>query len=184
MHNPLHILDDVRIASPCTADWEQMTGDERVRHCAQCDQKVYDLSTLSRSEAERLVTSSQKVCVRLYRRPDGRVITRDCLAGRLLLLKRVSRRALLMTASWLGLSWLKLKLPQRPSVVAGGLEAPRRQPKLELPLPQPPTRVDQALARVSPPKLPADFLPPGVGPVAKPVPLRPVRRFAPVTGKI
>lgn len=106
MENPLRILDDIQIAAPCTADWEAMPGNDRVRHCAQCDQKVYDLSMLTRREATELVTGSQKACVRLFRRPDGRVITRDCLAGRLRVLRIKSRRAMWLAASWLGLTWL------------------------------------------------------------------------------
>jgi len=28
-------LSNLRIASPCPADWNKMAGDERVRHCSE-----------------------------------------------------------------------------------------------------------------------------------------------------
>ena len=48
-------LDSVSVASPCPASWEAMAGDDRVRSCGQCQRQVYNLSELSRSEAEALV---------------------------------------------------------------------------------------------------------------------------------
>ena len=35
-------LQDIRIASPCPADWDKMVGDERVRHCSECNFNVYN----------------------------------------------------------------------------------------------------------------------------------------------
>jgi hypothetical protein len=75
-------LDDVRVASPCSADWDGMYGDERKRFCKECKLNVYNLSGMSREEAERLVTNSEgRLCIRFYRRPDGTIITQDCPAG-------------------------------------------------------------------------------------------------------
>ena len=36
----LPILDNIRVATPCSADWNQMTGDERARLCGQCNRDV------------------------------------------------------------------------------------------------------------------------------------------------
>jgi len=47
-------LEQVEIASPCSAAWSDMEGDDRVRFCRQCQQNVYNLSAMSRSEAEIL----------------------------------------------------------------------------------------------------------------------------------
>jgi hypothetical protein len=78
------VLEDIRIAAPCGADWSAMVGDERVRFCGSCQKNVYDLSKLSRAEAERLVAAHDgpAPCVRLYKRRDGTVITNDCPVGR------------------------------------------------------------------------------------------------------
>jgi hypothetical protein len=78
----LPILDNIRIASPCRADWNAMTGDERMRHCNQCDKKVFDLSELTRVEAEALIVENNgELCARYYQRRDGRIMTSDCRAG-------------------------------------------------------------------------------------------------------
>jgi hypothetical protein len=72
-------LDEVRVASSCDASWDNMIGDDRVRHCASCDEEVYNLSGMSRDDAEALlVAKGVDVCVRLYRRTGGTLITRDC----------------------------------------------------------------------------------------------------------
>jgi hypothetical protein len=79
---PLPILARVSIASPCTASWDDMKGDERVRHCAHCDKDVYDLSEMTTAEAEALLSrEGPAACVRLHRRADGTVITSDCPVG-------------------------------------------------------------------------------------------------------
>jgi hypothetical protein len=74
-------LDDVRIAAPCSADWAVMKGDERVRFCGSCEKNVYDLSKMTRAEAEALLAQRETPCIRLYRRADGTVITADCPVG-------------------------------------------------------------------------------------------------------
>jgi hypothetical protein len=59
-----------------------MTGDNRTRHCSQCNQNVYHLSELTRQQAEDLVRSKEgRLCVRFYRRRDGTLLTRDCRGG-------------------------------------------------------------------------------------------------------
>ncbi|WP_437672047.1 hypothetical protein [Sorangium sp. So ce131] len=78
----LPLLDNVRVASPCTADWEEMAGDDRVRFCGQCQKHVYNLSEMPREEAEQFIRQAAGgACIRLYRRADGTVITADCPVG-------------------------------------------------------------------------------------------------------
>ncbi len=79
----LDVLDQARIASPCPMRWEAMSGDDRVRHCAQCDLNVYNVESLTRAEAIALVSAAEggRVCVRLHRRADGTILTRDCPVG-------------------------------------------------------------------------------------------------------
>src|SRR5436853_394632 len=82
MAESLSLLDRVRIASPCTASWAAMKGDDRDRYCDQCSLHVYNLSEMTRAEAEALVRQREgRMCVRLYRRRDGTVLTRDCPIG-------------------------------------------------------------------------------------------------------
>ena len=79
IRTPLQVLNDTRIASPCSQSWRAMRGDDRVRHCDHCDRKVFNLSRLSAADALSLLeTNGYNVCVRLYKRRDGTVMTQDC----------------------------------------------------------------------------------------------------------
>ena len=82
MERTLPLLDQVRIASPCQASWDDMAGDDRRRFCKQCSLHVYDLSDMPRDEAERFVSQAEgRTCVRFFQRADGTVLTRDCPVG-------------------------------------------------------------------------------------------------------
>ena len=52
-------LDGIRIASPCPVSWDRMTGDERVRHCDECQLSVYNIAELTRPEAEALIAAKK-----------------------------------------------------------------------------------------------------------------------------
>jgi hypothetical protein len=84
-------LANVQVAAPCKADWNQMMGDDRVRFCGACNLNVYNLSAMTRSDAESLIVRNEgRLCVKFYRRPDGSVITRDCPVGLRAIHDRVS----------------------------------------------------------------------------------------------
>jgi len=75
-------LINIKIASPCSADWNEMYGDGRKRFCGDCKLNVYNLSGMSRDEAETLIINAEgRLCVRFYQRADGSVITQDCPVG-------------------------------------------------------------------------------------------------------
>ncbi|WP_425615424.1 hypothetical protein NA78x_005343 [Anatilimnocola sp. NA78] len=79
---PRPSLELLQIASPCTADWNLMHGDERMRHCQECNLNVYNLSEMTRAEATAFIAQREgRTCVRMFKRPDGTVITRDCPVG-------------------------------------------------------------------------------------------------------
>jgi len=87
-------LDNVRVAAPCNVDWDNMYGNERVRFCDQCQLNVYNLSEMTKVEAERLIGSAEgRLCVRFYRRRDGSILTQNCPVGLRALKKRLSRVA-------------------------------------------------------------------------------------------
>jgi hypothetical protein len=87
-------LDNIHIASPCKSDWNEMMGNERRRFCAECKLNVYNLSGMTKQEAENLLINAEgRVCVRFYRRADGSIITRDCPVGWQALKQRVSKTA-------------------------------------------------------------------------------------------
>src|SRR5688572_5739991 len=97
-------LDQIGVARPCSAKWDEMAGDDRVRNCATCSHDVYDLSAMSRTEAEDFVTAREgSACVRFFRRADGTVLTSDCPAG--------------VRAAWRRMAWAASAL------LAGGFAA-------------------------------------------------------------
>jgi hypothetical protein len=87
-------LDDVRVAAPCSAGWDKMVGTERVRFCGQCNLNVYNLSAMTKRDAERLIAETEgRLCVRYYRRTDGTILTKNCPVGLRALKRRLSRIA-------------------------------------------------------------------------------------------
>jgi hypothetical protein len=88
------LLGRVRVASPCPASWDAMEGDDRTRFCRECSLNVYDLSALTRAEAESLVARAEgRLCARFYRRADGTILTADCPVGLRAVRRRVRRTA-------------------------------------------------------------------------------------------
>jgi len=121
------LLDNIRVASPCTETWSAMRGDARVRHCGTCDQNVYNLSELTRAEAEALLRQKEgKLCARYYRRSDGAVMTKDCPSGTLR--PRRGRWYAGAIAALFGLiaGWLSLRKQEREYTLGsvGYFEAP------------------------------------------------------------
>ena len=80
----LPVLPNIRVASPCKADWNAMApvDGERVRHCGDCKKNVYNLSNMTRDEAEAVIVAHEgKLCVRYYQRKDGTILLKDCTVG-------------------------------------------------------------------------------------------------------
>ena len=81
----LPVLSGVRVASPCSVDWTTMMAvddGERVRHCASCKKNVYNLSSMTREEAETLLLAKEgRLCVRYFQRTDGTILLKDCMVA-------------------------------------------------------------------------------------------------------
>jgi len=123
-----------------------MTGDDRVRRCARCDQKVFNLSALSRLEAEALLErTSGQVCTTYFQRADGTVLTADCPETRWLTLRRRVSGATAVAAASLLTIWTSVapasrggrieqtlaalaEPPPPPYQLTGGAPAPRPPP--------------------------------------------------------
>lgn len=106
----LPLLENVRIAAPCHVRWEDMTGDEVRRVCAECTLTVTNISAMTREQAEAFLQNTaaaqdrgERVCIGMYRRADGTILTSDCPVG-LAKLKAGARAALLRIAAALGLA--------------------------------------------------------------------------------
>jgi len=125
----LPLLDRVQTASPCSVRWEDMTGDDRTRHCAQCRLDVHDISKMARAEAEAFLAarfgvdgqpSGQRICAQIFRRADGTIITADCPVG-LAAVRARARKAVARAAAVLGITALA-------AAAAAALENRQRMP--------------------------------------------------------
>lgn len=82
MSRSLPILENAKIASPCSMSWNAMRGDDRTRFCNACEKNVYNLVGMTDDEVTALIHEKEgRLCVRLYQRPDGTLITSDCPVG-------------------------------------------------------------------------------------------------------
>ena len=93
-------IDTLTIASPCTVPWGSMSGNDSKRFCGQCRLHVHDVSRMTRAEVgELLQQTGGACCLRLWRRPDGRIITKDCNRVR----RALRRRLQIVSAAAAGL---------------------------------------------------------------------------------
>jgi hypothetical protein len=69
----------LNIAEPCPADWNEMTGSEKRRHCASCDKDVVALAEMTPDDAVALVRSAKphSLCLRIEHDDDGAVVFRN-----------------------------------------------------------------------------------------------------------
>jgi hypothetical protein len=82
-------LQNLSIAAPCSANWNEMLGDERARFCGRCKKHVYNISAMSRTEAEALILEKEgNLCLRFAKRADGTVVVDNCPVG----LRAIRRR--------------------------------------------------------------------------------------------
>jgi hypothetical protein len=97
-------INSLRVAAPCSASWENMTGDERVRFCERCSHDIYNLAEMTEAEIRALrAKATGKLCGRIYRRADGTVMTKDCPVGLRAYRKRIARFAGAALTAVLGL---------------------------------------------------------------------------------
>ena len=76
-----NLLSQAFIETPCESSWDKMTGNDSVRFCSQCSLNVYNVANLTDKEAEAVFAKGReqgRVCARLYRRPDGTIMTDNC----------------------------------------------------------------------------------------------------------
>lgn len=80
-----------------------MEGDDRVRVCAKCEKRVYNLAALSHEEiSDLLIETEGAICARLFRRSGGTILTADCPVGRASRIRRFAVSALVAALFLLG----------------------------------------------------------------------------------
>jgi len=81
-------IDSVEVGAPCSEEWSDMKGNDKVRFCSHCSKHVNNLSEMTRKQAMRLVRASHgDLCIRYVVDPATR---RPVFAGQLL---QITRRA-------------------------------------------------------------------------------------------
>ena len=118
-------LDVIQIKSPCTKNWDDMSGGARSRFCAHCNKQVHNLGEMPRDAIERMACESGgNLCVRFSRDEGGKIITLDYEKG------KMTRRRMLLTilaslgaGSLLGAASYVLRKPKPPppTVYLGGI---------------------------------------------------------------
>ncbi len=131
-------LDDLKIASPCAVSWDSMTGDARVRDCSQCRLRVYNLSAMTRPEAEKLIEEKEgRLCVRFFRRADGTVLTQDCPVGlraaRLRLLRLSGAIAAMAGVLAASIGLRRRLAPEQAPTLMGDVAVPRMMGRVSAP---------------------------------------------------
>ena len=125
-------LDNLRVASPCSADWNAMQGDDRKRHCDECKLNVYNLSGMTRYDAEHLLRMSEgRLCVRYFQRADGTILTKDCPVGWAMVKQRVSvftAAVFSLIVSLFGAMAIVSYFNRKNEVVVGKIALPRATP--------------------------------------------------------
>lgn len=76
----------VKVASPCPMLWDRLerTEAQGVRFCHECSKNVYNIIEMSEADLNTLLADAKtgaSVCMRLYQRADGTVVTGDCPVG-------------------------------------------------------------------------------------------------------
>jgi len=94
-----------------------MIGDERVRHCAECNLNVYNLSAMTERQVLELIEDSRgkRLCTRFYRRADGTVLTQDCPWSLRALARKVSRLGAAVLTAVMGVTVAMARNKPRPT---------------------------------------------------------------------
>lgn len=134
----LPMLQQTKIASPCHASWENMTGDDQVRFCGGCQKNVYDLSAMTSTEAEALLREKEgNLCARFYRRTDGTIMTSDCSVGvRKKYVQRAAGAALLFGGAAMAFSAIESRASHNTAGHTMGLAAMDDSQPQTYPLPE------------------------------------------------
>jgi hypothetical protein len=127
-------IDSVEVGAPCSEEWSEMKGNDKVRFCSHCSKHVNNLSEMTRKEAMRFVRSSHgDLCIRYIVNPATR---RPVFAEQLLqITRRASPVAAGVMSASLSLSTLSYAQgeprPVSPVVVAEQGNGKNRNPENE-----------------------------------------------------
>ncbi len=70
-------LPVIQIESPCSMDWNDLSGSEQSRFCASCQKSVLNFETMSEAQIRDSLTSGSDMCARVVRDKQGNIVTAD-----------------------------------------------------------------------------------------------------------
>jgi len=93
-------IENIKVKSPCSEEWEDMSGNEKIRFCSHCAKDVNNISEMTRKEAMRLIRKYEgRLCIRYHiDQTTQRPIFIDTL-------HKLTRRAPAMTAGVMATSF-------------------------------------------------------------------------------
>ncbi|MEP7012727.1 MAG: carboxypeptidase-like regulatory domain-containing protein [Acidobacteriota bacterium] len=124
-------LNRLVIQSPCTKPWDEMTGGDAERHCAECDRQVFDFQRMTQRQiATRIQASGGKLCAQITRGKDGRLLTLEPayepMAASNWAAHRASPVAAAVVSALLGIGTAAAKpLAEKPASAAGASDGHR-----------------------------------------------------------
>ena len=148
-------LKQIRVETPCEADWEGMEGTDQVRFCTGCRKNVYNLSAMTEAEAQQSLERPEGMpCVRFHHDAAGAPLTREAMPARRRFLVSLAGAllALIGGAASAGVAKKPGGLPPRPSGTTAGV--PLVMGGVSLPNPPP------VMGKIAPPKHPHPAKPP------------------------
>ena len=89
-------MKEAQIAAPCHVKWEDMTGDDKQRFCGDCKLNVLNAEAMTDDEVRQALLKAQngeRVCMQIYKRADGTILTQNCPQGIKLLRERARQAA-------------------------------------------------------------------------------------------
>ncbi|MFT3743361.1 MAG: ankyrin repeat domain-containing protein [Pyrinomonadaceae bacterium] len=128
-------IDSVKVGSPCSESWDEMTGTDVVRFCSHCAKDVNNLSEMTRKEATRLVRRSNgDLCIRYIADPRTK---RPMFAGHLL---QITRRVPGVTA---GVMSASLALASQALAQSESVPTPENRPPVQREDSQPSPKLEE-----------------------------------------
>lgn len=71
-----YTLENFEVPQPCSMNWDEMPGNEEIRHCDKCQHQIYNLSEMPKRRALKVLNQpNETVCVTYLQDEHNQVIT-------------------------------------------------------------------------------------------------------------
>lgn len=75
-----YTLENFEVPQPCAMNWDEMTGNEEVRHCGKCQHQIYNISEMPKRRALKVLNQpNERVCISYLQDEQNQVITQTYL---------------------------------------------------------------------------------------------------------